>query len=825
MSDKNENPAPGSPGIPPRWTSSAKSGVGTALSRNSRVWFTLSHGILDEVYTPRIDQACLRDMGLLVTGPDEYFSEEKRSTSNLVNTLEVGVPAYRLTNTALDQRYKITKTIVCDPDRPTILQHTRFEASSGNAADFRLYVIAAPHLLNAGAGNTGWVGEYKGLPMLLAERGKRALALACSHAWRGRSVGYVGSSDLWQDLNQNHEMTWSYTRAEDGNIALGAELDIEAAAGEGVVLALAFGDSWEEAAQRARSSVFRGFDAACKQYVSQWSDWQERFSAKFEVVSSERANGARAGDAGADEQYNKLARMSAAVLRTHEDKSFPGGMIASLSIPWGFNKGDDDLGGYHLVWPRDLVETAGGLLAVGARGDALRVLEYLASTQEADGHWPQNQWLDGSTYWRGIQMDETAFPILLIDMLRREKVLNDNDEKKGANSVMRYRDMVRRATSFLVQFGPVSDQDRWEEDAGFSPFTLAAEIAALLAAADLAQLAGYGSTALYLRETADIWNQSVERWCYVTNTELARQHGVEGYYVRIGAPDDCEAATPAQGYVPIKNRPPGQDSRLASEIVSPDFLALVRFGLRDPKDPRILNTLKVVDALLRTELPQGPGWYRYTGDGYGEHEDGSPFDGTGTGRPWPLLTGERAHYELAAGNFEEAMALRKNFAACGGHSGLLPEQVWDADDIPQRELVRGKASGSARPLVWAHSEYLKLCRSLADKRIFDQPMQTTQRYLAEKITTDLQAWRFNNKCRSMQAGKRLRIEVLAPATIHWSTDNWNETIDTQTSDSGLGIHYADLATGQVPEGGVVVFTFFWTGSQNWEGADFYVTVR
>ncbi|MFP3581742.1 hypothetical protein SB659_19475, partial [Arthrobacter sp. SIMBA_036] len=90
-----------------------------------------------------------------------------------------------------------------------------------------------------------------------------------------------------------------------------------------------------------------------------------------------------------------------------------GAIIASLSIPWGSSKGDDDLGGYHLVWTRDLVETAGGLLAAGAHADALEVLDYLVATQEADGHWVQNSWLDGRPYWKGIQMDETAFPILL----------------------------------------------------------------------------------------------------------------------------------------------------------------------------------------------------------------------------------------------------------------------------------------------------------------------------------------------------------------------------------------------------------------------------
>ena len=346
------------------------------------------------------------------------------------------------------------------------------------------------------------------------------------------------------------------------------------------------------------------------------------------------------------------------VLKIHEAKSFPGGIIASLSIPWGFAKGDDDLGGYHLVWPRDLVEAAGGLLAGGATEEAHRVLTYLQATQEADGHWPQNMWLDGSSYWTGIQMDETALPILLVDLAARSGALTEED-------LTRLWPTVRRAASFIVRFGPVSDQDRWEEDPGYTPFTIAAEVAALLVAADLADRQGEPEAGAYLRETADVWNQSVERWMYVTGTDLAAECEVDGYYVRIAPPETADAASPASGFVPIKNRPPGQSREPATEIVSVDALALVRFGLARPDDPRIVNTVKVIDRLLRVELPQGPGFRRYNEDGYGEHEDGSPFDGTGIGRAWPLLTAERAHYELAAGRVGSSSRPGQNRGAVG----------------------------------------------------------------------------------------------------------------------------------------------------------------
>jgi glucoamylase len=289
---------------------------------------------------------------------------------------------------------------------------------------------------------------------------------------------------------------------------------------------------------------------------------------------------------------------------------------------------------------------------------------------------------------------------------------------------------------------------------------------------------------------------------------------------------DDAAASPTQGFVPIKNRPPGQDPQRAFQIVSPDSLALVRFGLRAPDDPRILNTIRVIDALLRVQLPQGPCWYRYNGDGYGEHKDGSAFDGSGIGRPWPLLAGERGHYELAAGRPKEAEAMLSMMEeSTTGQSRLLPEQVWDADDIPALELFRGKPTGSACPLVWAHSEYVKLRRSLRDGKIFDQPPQTVQRYLVEKPVRQVFGWRFNNKTRSVPRHKILRIVLLTPALVHWSIDDWKSSHDNDTRDTGLGIYTLDLPTASLPGGTKAVFTFYWPQENRWEGKDYSVIVE
>ncbi len=789
--------APGWPGIEPRWTSSAKSGVGTSLSSTSRVWFTVSHGIFNEIYYPRLDRACIRDLGLIVTDGHSYFSEEKRHADHQVEFLAEAVPAYRLTNTCGNGRYQITKEIVSDPKRDVIWQHTQFTTQQGQLADYHLYALLAPHLGNRGAGNTGWVGDYKGIPMLFAERDGYALALACSVPWLARSVGFAGQSDGWQDLQRHKTMTWRYQRAENGNIALAGEIDVQAENGA-FDLVLGFGLSSEEAGHRVRASLTDGFARARDTYIQEWQTWQQSLPGN---------------DFGQDDVY----RVSTAVMRIHEGKRFPGGTIASLAIPWGFARGDDDLGGYHLVWPRDLAETAGGLLAAGALDDAQRILDFLQITQEADGHWPQNMWLDGLPYWGGLQMDETAFPILLVDMARQAGALADD-------GLSRYWSMVRRAASFLVQNGPVSQQDRWEEDPGYSPFTLGVEIAALLVAADLAEAQGEGETAVYLRDTADIWNASVERWTYVSGTDLAEQVGVDGYYVRIAPPETADAASPINGFVPIKNRPPSDSQHAAAEIVSPDALALVRFGLRAADDPRIVNTVKVIDALLKVDTPNGPVWHRYNDDGYGEHEDGSPFDGVGVGRAWPLLTGERAHYELAAGHKEEAERLRQAMAQFANQGYLISEQVWDAADIPDKELYCGRPSGSAMPLVWAHGEYVKLCRSLADGAVFDMPRQTAARFAGKPAQSPYTIWRFNHKCRAMPAGQTLRVEVLATAVLHWSDDEWATTHDTETRDTGLGLHLADLPTADLTDGQTIQFTFYWPETDRWEGQDFTVKI-
>ncbi len=746
--------APGGPGLEPRWTSSAKSGVGTALDARSNVWFTISHGIVDEVYYPRVDQANTRDFGFLVSAADGWFSEEKRDTDSTVHLLGPGVPGYRLVNRCREGRYEIEKTVITDPERSVLLQQVRFRALVGTLADYRLFALLAPHIGNQGYGNDAWLDQYKGIPMLFARRQAVSLAVSCSSGWSAASCGFVGVNDGWRQVHAAGRLTELYSEARNGNVALTGEVELHeqarASATEAqVVIALGFGSGPAEAAQRTRMTLASQFDRVLASYLRGWTRFHEHTRGPatpdhFTTPEESRRTAARELAVHAHgstvvheprttplrerrrrprielpESVVDLYRTSAAVLTVHEDKSAAGAMIASLSVPWGDSRGDHELGGYHLVWPRDLVNSAGALIALGHDVLARRTLRYLISTQEADGSWAQNLWLDGTPYWHGLQMDEVAFPVLFAELLRREEQLADIDPWP----------MIRAAASFLARNGPVTGQDRWEENGGYSPYTMAVEITALLIAAEFAERAGENALMELFCATADDWNAQLDRRTYVTGTRLARELGVDGYYVRIAPPENDQGDDVPAGMIRLRNRTPAEAIMPYEEVVSVDALALVRFGLRAADDPRIVNTVKVVDAMLRTRTDTGPAWYRYSGDGYGEQLNGDAFNGMGIGRPWPLLAGERAHYELAAGRPEVAVHLLGVMRAQASDGGMLPEQVWDSADVPERELFNGRPSGGAMPLVWAHAEYAKLVRSLHDGRVFDMPQQAYERYV------------------------------------------------------------------------------------------------
>jgi glucoamylase len=618
--------APGGPGSKPRWTSSAKTAVGTAISKQSRIWYTIGQGVLNELYFPDIDKANTRTIRFLVTDGTEFFSDEEHDASHQVTAFEPGIPGYTVVSTCRHGRYRLTKEILTESVRDTLLLRVKFEQLMP-APQLKLYVYVEPHLADQGAGNSCWVGEYHGLTMMFAQRWISALAVYSSVPFVQTSCGFVGKNDGYVDLRTHSQLTKIYNQALNGNVGMCGELDWKAA-GSSFVVAIALGANPPEAGQQARAGILTRFDEVKTRFISDWQTAQGAYKTMNVPEGS----------------AHDMARISTAVLQTHESKRFPGGFVASLSLPWGFSRGDEDIGAYHVLWPRDLCETAMGLMACGDMDAGRRALFFLACTQKANGSWSQNMWLDGTEHWGAIQMDGIAMPILLADQLRRA------GELKGYDAWP----MMRNAVQFLLRMGPGTGEDRWEALSGYTTFTMACEIAGLLAAADFADTAGAAGEAEFLRETADAWNDAVDTLTYARDTDLAKAAGVEGYYLRITPKSAIKRIPLDKLWLKLANHGVLGGRRLAVEVLSPDALALVRFGMRSAQDPRIQATVKLIDAHLRSEMTTGHGWIRSTDDGYGEHKDGSPYDGTGIGHCWPLLAGERGHYAVAAGDTKMA---------------------------------------------------------------------------------------------------------------------------------------------------------------------------
>ncbi|TAM85606.1 glycosyl hydrolase [bacterium] len=782
-----QDDAPGRPGIRPTWSSSAKDAVGTALG-GSRIWFTLGFGIVNEVFFPHVDRPQIRDLGFIVADGKRFWVEVKRLDSYTLETPGPGIPAYTITHK--HARFTLELRICPDLKRDALL----IEANLTGDEELRLYALLAPHVDGLGEENRACVATHARWRALSASCNGTTLALLAMDdegrdVWGRISCGYVGVSDGWQDFARNGAMTWIYPSAGPGNVALIGEILARHAH-----LSLSFARGPEEAIVLGTSSLSGGCEENWHQYVEEWQHWHQ-WALGHSSFAIEH-----------DAEIQREVAVSAMVLKTHQDKVYAGATVASLSIPWGQSRTDG--GGYHLVWARDQVEAAGALLAIGAYRDARDVLRYLIATQQPDGHWYQNQWLDGTPYWQGIQLDEVGFPIVLAAALKEH----------GALRGMFVDEMVRRAASFIAREGPVTEQDRWEEDSGLNPFTLAVCVAALVCAAEFLDEPARS----YALELADHWNARIEDWTYVEETPLAVRLGVPGYYVRTAPLEARDARAALCSTVPIKNRPAAEGSATADEVVGLEFLELVRLGLRKAADPKIVASVKVADALLRTDLPTGPSWHRYPGDGYGEHEDGSAFDGTGIGRAWPLLTGERGHYALAAG--EDPMPYLREMAATASRGGMLPEQVWDRPAIPEHGLYPGQPTGGAMPLVWAHGELIKLAASCALGRPFDRPAAVWQRYGGVVPSINWRSWRFNHRRATVERGRILRITLRDPAMVRYTTDDWQTQHDVETRDTGLGIHLVEIATEPLEPGVAITFTFRWRESGTWEGENFSVRV-
>jgi glucoamylase len=713
------NLAPGAPGADARWPSAGKEAVGSSNTLESKVWFTLRGGVLDEVYYPTVDVANSQVLQFVVASRDGRSVEtEERDTSHRIEVLDPQSLTFRQTNTAGSGAYTITKTYVADPERSTVLIDVEF-ASRGGAG---LYVYFDPSLNNSGMHDSAWTEGGA----LLASDADKASALASSVGFEAVANGYLGTeSDGLLRLTKGDSRAGD-ARAADGNVVQLARVPQR---GGRFTLALGFGREPSEALGNARASLGKGFAEARAEYERGW----------HEYVRSLRRVGAK---------YQPQFDMAAMILKAHEDKTYRGAMIASLSVPWGGGASANEpvVGGYHLVWSRDLYQVATAFHALGDKASADRALDYLFRVQQKpDGSFPQNSWLDGRPFWGSLQLDEVAYPLVLALRLGR----TDNET---------YTKHVRPAADFILRHGPYTPQERWEEESGYSPSTIAAEIAGLVSAAEIARRHGDEASAAVYLAAADEWTRNVEAWTATTNGV----YGDGNYYLRITEDDDPNDGEPRE----LNNGAGTFDERA---VVDAGFLELVRLGIKPAGDPLVAKSVAVIDQVIRVETPNGPGFYRYNHDGYGEMDDGRPWnwDGkyTGRGRLWALLSGERGQYELARGEREAAVRRLDAMLGFANEGRMLPEQVWDKRESPRPDLRFGEGTGSATPLAWSSAQFIRLAANLQEGRNLDTPEHVAARYVRQPPPARAGAtfhFPAPEVLDRFAAGERLRVAGRAP---------------------------------------------------------------
>lgn len=696
--------APGGPGADAHWPSAAKQGFGTANSVGSRVWFTLADGGMTEVYYPTIDVPNVQILQLLIVGSG--VATETDDTTHRIEILDSHALTFRQINTAKNGNYTISKTYVADPLRSTVLIDIQFDSRTAE----NVYLYYDPSLNNSGMHDSAWAeGDA-----LFAVDGDKASALVSSSGFAyadewiretlkpaARSAeletsnGYLGTSDGLTELRQNWNRVGftTYRHADNGNVVQVAALKgFQGSSGikPHCTLALGFGKTPRMALLNARASLAKGFQAIRREYESGWHG----YVATLPTV---------------EPKHQRQFNMAAMVLKALEDKTYRGATIASPSIPWGGgpNANEPTVSGYHAVWSRDLYQVATALYAIGDRAAANRALDYLFDVQQKpDGSFPQNTWVDGRPIGGGLQMDQIAFPLVLAYQFGRT----------DRNTWLRH---IKPAADFIIRHGPSTGQDRWEEKPGLSPATMAAEIAGLVCAAQLARAQGEMQSARDYLQKADEWARNVERWSATTSGP----YGDGNYYFRID-----ENGNPNDGAkIEINSGGGSYDER---EIVDAGFLELVRLGIKAAADPLIVKSLTVVDGVARVETPAGAAWYRYNRDAYGERPDGKPYDGrTGKGRLWPLLTGERGEYELARGDKARARQRLNTMMASANDGMMIPEQVWDREEGLNGAFRFGSGTGSATPLAWSMAQFIRLAMSIESGRNLETPRVVAARYL------------------------------------------------------------------------------------------------
>jgi glucoamylase len=697
--------APGGPGAEAIWTEADKDGYGTSAGTASKVWHTLDDGRLTEVFYPDLGTPSVRTLDFVVSDGKTFAQRDGDAANSSVELLDPRSLTYRQVNEQ-PRRFRVTKTYVTDPARHVLLVDVRFESLTGKRLD--LYAYYDPSLGNDGMDDSG---STNGDALVASDAGSAvSSALVGSPAFVRTSNGYLGTpSDGWEDL-RDFRMHAAYTSAPNGNVVQTALTPLTGLRdAQQMTAALGFGGGTSAALTGARASLSIGFGVTRTAYDAGWHGYIAGL------------DGVPASAAGQSTIYN----VSVMTLAAHEDKTHRGGYIASPSMPWiwGTPKIENPSGAYHLVWSRDLYQIATALIAAGDTAGANRALDYLFfKQQKADGSFPQNSTVDGKEHWTNLQLDEVALPIVLAWQL-------------GRTDGALYQNHIKKAADFIVNFpnAPFSPQERWENQSGFSPGTIASEIAGLVCAADIARRNGDAASAARYERTADAWQKRVDGWTATTNGPYSPRP----YYLRLTKDGRPNSGTTYN----IGDSGPTVDQR---KVVDPSYLELVRLGVKPANDPVVLNTVKVVDQQLASGDPSGRFfWHRFNFDGYGEQKDGSPWDfgfpqnqtevwanNVTIGRNWPLFGGERGEYELLTGNSASARTRLAHMASAGNEGHMLPEQVWAPDFPPagQPGFPLGEGTFSATPLAWSHAQFVRLAWSIDAGQPVERPSIVAARY-------------------------------------------------------------------------------------------------
>lgn len=764
--------APNGPGASSNWTPSNDTFLGTAATTGttSDIWFTGTNGIVGEIFYPTADTANTTDLQFLIgDSGHSWVDEEKVDTTSTVALNNAHSLAWTVTNTAKNGKYKIVKTIYTDPTRNSLIQQVTFSALTGNLSNYLLYVLYNPTMHGAGNNNTSTTQVFNNTTMLISSdpTGTYASALAASLPYQSgmTSSGFVGQNDGWTDLKgssncgsgtcPDHTLSFTYGAANNGNTAQTGLLDLSNGGANNLStmtsltfnLVLSFGQGTSattSAEQTLAGTLGDNFSTLLNTYISQWNTFDNGLHTPPAVGSTQAIQQAR------QQEYY----LAANVLKASQDKQ-TGAFIAGLGTPWGDSNGDGDFG-YHMVWERDMYEFSSALIVAGDTADPRRAAQWAFNTQQqSDGHFPQNSYVNGTPAWTGIQMDEQAFPIMLAWKLGL------TDSATFAH--------IKNAANYIIAHGPSTGEERWEENGGYSPSTIAAEIAGLVCAADIARINGDTTDQTIWNATADFWQGMVQNWTFTTTGSL----GGGFYFERIdnnGNPND--GAT-----INIANGGGSYDER---SIVDAGFLELVRHGVFPANSPYITLSLPVIDSTIEQTINGNQYWYRYNHDGYGEHADGSNYNGTGIGQLWPIFSGERGIYNVATGNSAEA-ALTAMMASANG-SGMIPEQIWN-NSAPSG-FTPGTPTKSMNPLNWAMGEFITLLFSASTSTIADEPSVVANRYVSGAYQPHA-GLTIDYSSSQAVAGKALTIyyhgslDNQSHVDLHWGYNNWTSPQDIQ----------------------------------------------